>query len=78
MNHEADMIRERKDRIGRHLYEAYSQISEIIWIHPNGGPVYLDYDQRRLLEGIQKRTGELLERHAEAEEGLKDAARRVA
>lgn len=76
--HEADMIRRRKNKVGDCIHEAYSQISEIGWIHPNGDPVYLDYDQRRLLEGMQKRIGELLERHEEAEEGLKDAARRVA
>lgn len=77
-DHETQMIRARKDRIAHHLHEAHNHLSEILWIHPNGDPVYLDYDQAQGLRELQRLAGELLERHEIAEEGLKAAARRVA
>lgn len=78
MNHEATIIRERKNRIARHLYAAHHELSEILWIHPNEAAVYLDLDQVQTLQDIQRTVDELLERHEVAEEGLKDAARRIA
>lgn len=76
--HEAKMVRARKDRTAHHLHRAKHHLSEILWIHPNGDPVYLDYDQARSLREMRLTIDELLERHEVAEEGLKAAARKVA
>lgn len=52
------------------IHEAGGWIDKIFWLHPNGQPVYLDYDDRRSLEGIRTAVEELLERHKEAEKAL--------
>ena len=80
MDEEAKIIRARKERVYDHLNTALREIKEILWIHPNEAPVYLDFDQTRDLREIIRVAKGILDRHDKTEEQLRaeDRARRVA
>ena len=70
MNEEAKIVRKRKERIGEHLYEANHHLRQILWIHPNDAPVYLDIDQVQSFRDMERTVKEILERHEATEEYL--------